>query len=92
MGMPNPVSRQLELHNTWLVRDQYIYGERFSLTCAKADGLKHYIDWATKQGFGIIDVNIPKYLPDVDVRIDQTFSDHFVLTDFIDDQWLLRRR
>ena len=24
MGTPNPVSRQLELHNTWLVRDQSI--------------------------------------------------------------------
>lgn len=66
-----------------------LYRERFSLTCGKADGLKHYIDWATKQGFGIIDVNIPKYLPDVDVSIDQTFSDWFVLTEFIDDQWLL---
>ena len=67
----------------------HLYGERISLTCAKADGLKHYIDWATKQGFGIIDVNIPKYLPDVDVSIYRTFSDLFALTEITDDQWLL---
>lgn len=28
----------------------------------KADGLKHYVDWAAKQGFGVIDVNVPKNL------------------------------
>ncbi len=56
------------------------YREHFSLTCGKADGLKHYVDWATKQGYGVIDVNIPKHLPDIDVSIGQGFSDHFVLT------------
>ncbi|MCJ1462316.1 Histone deacetylase hda1 [Pseudocyphellaria aurata] len=31
-----------------------------------ADGLKYYVDWAARQGFGVIDVNIPKHLTDVD--------------------------
>ena len=33
----------------------------------KADGLKSYIDWAAHQGFGVIDVNIPKHLSGIDV-------------------------
>ncbi|MCJ1304776.1 Histone deacetylase hda1 [Hypocenomyce scalaris] len=49
MGVPNPVTNKLELHNTWL-----------------ADVLKHYIGWAVKQGFGVIDVNIPKHLTGID--------------------------
>lgn len=28
----------------------------------KANGLKGYIDWAAKEGFGIIDINVPKHL------------------------------
>jgi histone deacetylase 6 len=28
----------------------------------KADGIKHYVDWAAKEGFGIMDVNIPKFI------------------------------
>ena len=36
--------------------------------CRKADGLKHYVDWAARQGFGVIDVNIPKHLTDEEVR------------------------
>ena len=33
----------------------------------KADGLKHYVDWAAAQGFGVIDVNVPKHLPNSEV-------------------------
>lgn len=36
---------------------------------SKADGLKHYVDWAVKQGFAVIDANVPKHLSDVDVRL-----------------------
>lgn len=51
MGTPDPVTKKIELENTWL-----------------ADGLKHYVDWAARQGFGVIDVNIPKDLTDVDTE------------------------
>ncbi|MCJ1354248.1 MAG: Histone deacetylase hda1 [Icmadophila ericetorum] len=44
-GSADPMTNQLDLHNTWL-----------------SDFLQIYINWAVKQGFGIIDVNIPKYL------------------------------
>lgn len=33
----------------------------------KADVLKNFIGWAVKQGFGVIDVNIPKHLTGIDV-------------------------
>ena len=33
----------------------------------KADGLKHYVDWAANEGFGVIDVNIPKHLSGINV-------------------------
>lgn len=37
----------------------------------KADGLKHYIDWAVKAGFGVIDVNVPKHLTGLGVGANQ---------------------
>ncbi|KZF20599.1 Arginase/deacetylase [Xylona heveae TC161] len=49
LGVPNPSTAKLELHNAWLT-----------------DMVKHYIDWAVKQGFGVIDVNIPKHLTGLD--------------------------
>ena len=33
----------------------------------KADVLKQYIAWGVRQGFGVIDVNIPKFLTGIDV-------------------------
>jgi len=33
----------------------------------KADGLKHYVDWAVKEDFGVMDVNIPKLITGVHV-------------------------
>lgn len=34
----------------------------------QADGLRFYIDWAVEQGFGVIDVNIPKHHTGLEVR------------------------
>ena len=61
MGTPHPVSKRIELHNTWLVSKFWvILGLLTDLR--KADGLKHYVDWAATRGFGVIDVNVPTYL------------------------------
>lgn len=68
MGTPHPISKRLELHNTWLVSCEL----QLQLVLAdlrKADGFKHYIDWAASQGFGVIDVNIPKFLNNPEVCI-----------------------
>lgn len=32
------------------------------LTRPKADDIKTYVDWAVKQGFAVIDVNLPKHI------------------------------
>lgn len=37
------------------------------LTCAKTDIVKQYVDWAVKQGFAVIDVNLPKHVVDMDM-------------------------
>lgn len=45
MGINEPLSGKMELHNTWLT-----------------DVTKSYIDWAIKNGFQVLDVNLPKYI------------------------------
>lgn len=74
MGVPNPVTNKLELHNTWLVCtiDPFIFFKA-PADPLKADVLKNYIGWAVKQKFGVIDVNIPKHLTGIDVS-----SKHFI--------------
>ena len=67
MGTPYPASRKLELHNTWLVSYSIASHPRHA-NPRKADVTKHYVDWAANQGFGVIDVNVPKVVPDPDVR------------------------
>ena len=66
MGTPDPVSKRLELHNTWLVSHNALTHLPVA-DDGKADGLKHYVDWAAAQGFGVIDVNIPKNLIAIEV-------------------------
>ncbi|MCJ1426843.1 Histone deacetylase hda1 [Sticta canariensis] len=41
-----------------------------------ADGLKHYVDWAARQGFGVIDVNIPKHLTDEETELQDDRTSH----------------
>ncbi|KAI9655211.1 MAG: Histone deacetylase hda1 [Alyxoria varia] len=44
LGVPDPRTSRLELHNTWI----------------------SYVDWAVKQGFAVIDVNVPKHITDTE--------------------------
>lgn len=39
------------------------------LTFFKTDGVLPYIDWAVKNGFGVVDVNIPMNTPNLDVSL-----------------------
>ena len=66
MGTPHPVTHNLELHNTWLVCHPF-HLQRFFADSQKADDLKHYVHWAAKLGFGVIDVNVPKHLTSAEV-------------------------
>ena len=73
MGAPHPVSRKLELHNTWLVSYEFLV--HLLITDSwKANGLKHYVDWAATEGFGVIDINIPKHLAGGEVCIPQKLN------------------
>jgi histone deacetylase 6 len=55
----DPTNGHRDLHNTWLVSDSPWLRTR-SLTCTKTDVTKTYIDWAIRNDFQVIDVNIPK--------------------------------
>jgi hypothetical protein len=37
------------------------------LTIIKTDVAKQYVDWAVNNKFAVIDVNVPKYVTDVEV-------------------------
>ena len=68
MEVPNPMTRKLELHNTWLVGGDSSLTNETLLTRPKADGLKYYVDWAVQNGFEVIDANVPKFATGPDVR------------------------
>ena len=34
--------------------------------------MKHYVDWAARLGYGVIDVNVPKHLTSTEVIIRQS--------------------
>ena len=61
MGIPHPVTGSLEPHNTWLVSDIDFPPETIA-NAHKADEVKDYVGWGVENGFGVIDVNIPKYI------------------------------
>jgi len=46
---------------------QYLNKAISSLTLLKTDGVLPYIDWAIKNGFGVLDVNIPMNTPNLQV-------------------------
>ncbi|CAK3976394.1 Histone deacetylase clr3 [Lecanosticta acicola] len=39
------------------------------------DVVKTYVDWAVKQGFSVIDVNLPKHIADYDANSDQGYRE-----------------
>ncbi|MCJ1307172.1 Histone deacetylase hda1 [Agyrium rufum] len=49
IGIPDPVTNRLDLHNTWLT-----------------DVSKDYITWAIRQGYAVINVNIPQHLTGIE--------------------------
>jgi len=67
IGVSDPLTRKLDLHNTWLVSPPVLLQITYSLTCLKADVLKNYVEWAATHGFGVVDVNIPHFLTGISV-------------------------
>lgn len=67
-GVPDPETRRLDSHQTWLVRITSAAGALgILLTACQADPLHDYIYLANKHGFGVVDVNIPKHVTNTDV-------------------------
>lgn len=63
-GYPDPRTSKLELHNTFLVSSPVLDGNRprGGTDHIKTDVAKQYVDWACKQDFAVIDVNIPWHI------------------------------
>ena len=68
LASPDPRTGKLELHNTWLVRDPgTVSPAQKSTDRSKADSVKSYVSEAVKNGFAVIDVNLPKHITEDDV-------------------------
>lgn len=59
--MPDLGTNRVDPHNAFVVRSpgntSYLAANEVQL-----DGVQDYIEWGTKNGFGIIDINIPHYI------------------------------
>lgn len=62
LASPDPRTGKIDLHNTWLVSQSSCTSFESQLTRMKTDVVKTYVDWAIKQGFAVIDVNLPKHI------------------------------
>ena len=92
MEVPNPMTRKLELHNTWLVCQNPISSLiQGLLTREKADGLKYYIDWAVQNGLEVIDANVAKFATGSDVQLKRFLFAKSPLTCVIGRRWICTR-
>ena len=64
---PDPTTGEREMHNTWLVRMVTVSHCVMADFGLKTDVTKRYIDWAIKNNFQVIDVNIPRVVAVEDV-------------------------
>lgn len=68
LASPDPRTGKIELHNTWLVSSPTTVCPAQKLTdSSKTDPVKSYISEAIKNGFAVIDVNLPKHNTGEDV-------------------------
>jgi len=66
LASPDPRTGKLELHNTWLVSTT-VYTAQTPTDSSKTDPVKSYVSEAVKNGFAVIDVNLPKHITEDDV-------------------------
>jgi histone deacetylase 6 len=78
LASPDPRTGKVELHNTWLVRDYNCVSRTgTSADCVKTDSVKSYVSEAIKNGFAVIDVNLPKHITEDDVSARCTYTSPF---------------
>lgn len=69
LASPDPRTGKVELHNTWLVRQSTpVYPAQKPTDSSKTDSVKSYVSEAVKNGFAVIDFNLPKHITEDDVR------------------------
>lgn len=76
----DPMTGKGELHNTWLVSSATVPYCSMADPGLKTDVTKRYIDWAVKNDFQVIDVNIPRIVAVEDVSRARPWSNKIVLT------------
>jgi histone deacetylase 6 len=76
----DPMTGKGELHNTWLVSSTATSSRVMTDFGLKTDVTKRYIDWAVKNDFQVIDVNIPRVVTVEDVSCATFSSSEVVLT------------
>lgn len=76
LASPDPRTGKLEAHNTWLVSYLSYCATRragTTLTSSKTDEVKTYVAEAVRNGFAVMDVNLPKHITDDDVSFSFPF-------------------
>jgi len=76
MGHPDPVTNRMDAHNTWVVSQWTCLRAPACANMMKADAEKDYIAWVAKQGYAVIDVNIPKHITREPVRLGCCHTSH----------------
>lgn len=82
LASPDPRTGKLEAHNTWLVRylSHCAHPRRNDTDkTSKTDGVKTYVAEAVRNGFAVIDVNLPKHITDDDVSPAFSPSSHILI-------------
>jgi len=65
LASPDPRTGKIELHNTWIVRPPpTVQSAQEPADSSKTDAVKTYVASAVKQGFAVIDANLPKHITD----------------------------
>lgn len=67
IGASDPVTSKLEPHNIVVVSTK-VLSTWMRTNFRQTDATKTYVDWATKNGFAVIDVNIPSHITNEGVR------------------------
>lgn len=76
----DPLTGKGELHNTYLVSWRAVSCCAMTDAGPKTDVTKRYIDWAIRNDFQVIDVNIPRVVTVEDVSCAQSVHSNFMLT------------
>lgn len=76
----DPITGKGELHNTYLVSSTAVLCCEMTDSGLKTDVTKRYIDWAIRNDFQVMDVNIPRVVTVEDVSYPKSLNSRALLT------------